>query len=603
MTPRGDSRHALVFGASGLVGRHLVLTLAEAGANVTAAVRTAESGARVERWAREHGLAGNIATAIVDFDAPGILDGGPSAFADITEIHNCAGSYRFGMSAHEARSTNVGIVEKLMDFAADLPKLQRVVHVSGYRVGGQDPNSVPWTEEYRTKAYKELGAYEASKVESDAIFQARALERGIPWTIVNPSSVIGDSVTGESDQHIGLVTTIEQIWDGTATALPGNEATFLPVVTVDYLAAFMAAAAVDPVAAGRAYWVLDDATPPLADLLTHVGRHLGAKVPRLRMPTSVIKRLPQRITKADPETLTFLSEDRYPTESAVEFAEKHGIRMPDVLLSLERWTDHLAAHRFGASTAEGRRFVDVGGLRTFELGTSGSSRVILPGLPVNADTWATVASGIDGRVVDLPGLGLSSGTGVTDWEQWLPALLSGKRVDLIGHSIGAAAAVVAADRMPSQVNSLTLIAPFFLQAPTGAAARLRPLVSMYLRHIDSTRLSHQLTGSDASAAALESSVSDLKRSKGKRVAEHLALAGSTEWRAELRAALGRFNGPVRIITGSEDPVAAGAVEQLGSLPNVELISVPGAGHHPQLTHSDGLVAHLRESGAFLSKAR
>src|SRR5690606_14299361 len=132
-----------------------------------------------------------------------------------------------------------------------------------------------------------------------------------------------------------------------------------------------------------------------------------------------------RITKADPETLTFLSTDRYPTASAVEFADRHGIRMPDVLVSLERWADHLAAHRFGAAMADGRRFVDAGGLRTFEVGVPGSSRVILPGLPVNADTWAEVASGIEGRVVDLPGLGLSGGTGVQDWEQWLPAVLGG----------------------------------------------------------------------------------------------------------------------------------------------------------------------------------
>ncbi len=117
MTPRAGSRNALVFGASGMVGRHLVLTLAKAGANVTAAVRNAESGARVERWVREHGLERRIRTTIVDFDAPGIVAGGPSTLPFITEIHNCAGTYRFGMTAQEARSANVGIVEKLIDFA------------------------------------------------------------------------------------------------------------------------------------------------------------------------------------------------------------------------------------------------------------------------------------------------------------------------------------------------------------------------------------------------------------------------------------------------------------------------------------------------------
>ncbi len=593
MTRPEGSRHALVFGASGLVGRHLVLTLAEAGATVTAAVRSVESGARVERWLTEHGVTRSISTTIVDFDAAEIVSGGPSAFPFITEIHNCAGSYRFGMTAQEARSANVGIVEKVIDFAEHLPRLQRVVHVSGYRVGGQDPATVPWSDEHRTAVYKELGAYEASKVESDAIFQARALERGIPWTIVNPSSVIGDSVTGESDQHIGLASTIEQIWDGTAAALPGDETTFLPVVTVDYLAAFMTAAAVDPDAAGAAYWILDDATPALADLLTHVGRHLGAKVPHVRMPVGVIKRLPQRITKADPETLTFMSADRYPTDSAITLADRHDLRTPDVLASLERWADHLAAHRFGAAMADGRRFVDAGGLRTFELGAPESSRLILPGLPVNADTWADVASGISARVVDLPGLGLSSGTGIQDWERWLPALLGGGPVDLVGHSIGAAAAVVAADRFGAQVASLTLIAPFFLQSRSGAPAGLRPFVRTYLRGTSPARLSRRLTGSEASAAALESSVSDLHRHSAKKVAEHLTLAGSKQWRGQLHETLGRFNGPIRIITGSDDPLSPGAAEQLKSRANVELISLPNAGHHPQLTHSDALVTMLK----------
>lgn len=589
MTAPDAPRHALVFGASGLIGRHLVLALAHAGAQVTAAVRSAESGTRVERWLREHGLTGGIRTVIVDVEAPEIVPGGAAAFAHVTEIHNCAGVYRFGMADDEARRANVGIVEKLIDVAADLPRLQRFVHISGYRVGGQDPASVPWPDDHRAAVYTELGAYEASKVESDAIFQALATERGIPWTIVNPSSVIGDSETGESDQLIGLAGTVEQLWDGTAAALPGDETTFLPVVTVDYFAAFMTAAAIDPDAVGTAYWVLDDATPSLADLLTHVGRHLGAKVPRLRLPVGVITRLPRWVTKADPETLGFMSSDHYPTASAVELASRHGIRMPDVRVSLERWADHLAAHRFGSAPADDRRFVDAGGVRTFELGAAGSDRLILPGLPVNADTWAGVAAGIGARAVDLPGLGLSGGTGVQDWERWLPAVLGPAATDLIGHSIGAAAAVIAADRMPDRVASLTLIAPFFLQAPGGAWTGLRPLVAAALRRTDAEGLSRRLTGSDASAAGLQSSVQDLRRSTVGRVAAHLAAARSTAWRSELREALRRFRGPVRIITGGGDPLDAREADRLGTLPNVELISVPGAGHHPQLTHGASLV--------------
>ena len=585
MTPVGQSRHALIFGATGLVGRHLILALAGDGARVTAAVRSATSAASMQRWLTEHGLTAPVDTVTVDFDADEIITAGAAALADVTEIHNCAGSYRFGMGAEEARRANVGIVEKVVELAAELPRLRRVVHISGYRVGGQDPDSVPWSDEHRAALYRDHGAYEASKEESDAVFQARARELGLAWTIVNPSSVIGDSVTGESDQQIGLATTIGQVWDGTLAALPGDESTFLPVITVDYLAAFMAAAAVDPAAEGQAYWILDDATPPLADLLRLTGEHLGAKVPRLRMPVGAIRRLPRWVTHADPETLTFMSTDRYPTQPALDFAEKHGIAMPDARVSLQRWADHLAAHRFGAVVGTDRRFVEIGGVHTFELGASGSDRLILPGLPVNADTWAAVAAGIGARVVDLPGLGLSGGEGIEDWERWLPALLGSGQTDLIGHSLGAAAAVLAADRFPSRVRSLTLVAPFFLQPPAAPITRLRALVGMALRRTDAVGLSRRLTGSARSAAALQSSVSDLRRRTARHAAAQLSDAGSARWRGELRDALSRFAGPVRIITGSDDPLV---LEHPASLPGAELSTVPGAGHHPQLTHVEAL---------------
>lgn len=587
------SRHALIFGASGLVGRHLALRLAAAGASVTVAVRSVESGRRLTAWLTRHGLSAEITLATVDFEGREILPGGSAEWRHITEIHNCAGVYRFGMTAEEARSANVGIVERVLEFAAGLSNLTRVVHISGYRVGGQDPTTVPWADGYRRRRYAKLGAYEASKVESDAIFQALAAELGIPWTVVNPSSVIGDSETGESDQQIGLADTIAQIWRGALPAVPGSNATFLPVVTVDYLAQFMLEAATDPEAAGQSYWVLDADTPPLPELLSHAGKQLGVKVPRLRIPTAVIRRLPRWITKADSETLTFLSSERYPTRSAEEFAERHGLRMPDVAVSMTRWVDYLAAHRFGGVAAGDRRLSAVAGTGTFELGPPISRRVILPGLPVNADTWAPVAAEAGARAVDLPGLGLSRGHGIADWEQWLPAVLGEGAVHLVGHSIGAAAAVTAAARNPEQVASLTLVAPFFLQRATRIAAWQRPLIRAALRRVSPEQLSLRLTGARGNAAALETSVQDLRRSGAGQVVGQLVHAGSANWRSELWEQLRAFPGGVRIITGTNDPLLPAFARELEVAPNVELHTIPGAGHHPQLTHGAELARLLK----------
>ncbi|MBO2457992.1 alpha/beta fold hydrolase [Actinomadura sp. LCR2-06] len=581
--PAAGGRHALVFGATGFIGRHLVLALGRAGVRVSTANRSAASHRRLARWLAEHGHGEPPADLRADFTAP--LPLADDGCGDVTEVYNCAGAYRFGMAADEARRANVDGVRAVVAFAARLPRLRRLVHVSGYRVGGQDP--AVWSAERRRAAYRALGPYEASKAEADALFQAEAARLGVPWTIVNPSSVIGDSGTGESDQYLGLAATVRDVWQGALPAVPGNARTFVPVVAVDHLARFMALLPQDEEAEGTAYWLLDDATPALPDLLRLVAEHYRVGAPRVRIPVSLVRRLPRWLTKADPETLTFLSEDRYPTASASAFEARHGLAVPDTAATIRRWADHLAAHRFGDAPAAGRRFTAPGGFRTFELGEPGAPTVVLPGLPVNADTWAPVVAALgNARAVDLPGLGMSAG-GRGDWAAWLAALVdeTGAR-HLVGHAIGAAAAVEAAAARPGAVDRLTLVAPFFLQArATNVTGGHR-----YLRRASPKALAERLTGTAAHAAALESSAADLRRGTAAEAARLLTAAARPGWRTDLRAALRRYPGPVHVIAGSDDPPAA---DLMAAFPQVTVTIIEGAGGHPQLTHPDGVARAVR----------
>ncbi|MFX0579776.1 alpha/beta fold hydrolase [Nocardia nepalensis] len=587
------TRHALVFGATGFLGRNLILTLDQAGVRVTAATRSRESFVRLASWLADHGCGTAPGELRVDFDADQPVQGEETAWMDVTEVYNCAGAYRFGMARDEARHANVDSVRSVVSFAAQLPHLSRLVHVSGYRVGGQDPNTVPWSGQRLARTHRRLGAYEASKVEADAVFQATADELGVPWSIVNPPTVIGPSTSGESDQQLGLAASLKDIWQGSAAALPGDSRTFVPVIPVDYLTRIMALLPTDPTTAGAAYWVLDDATPALPDLLSLVGQHYGVRVPRTRIPVALVKRLPRRLTKADPETLTFLSTDRYPTDSAHELARRHGLDLPDTNRTILRWADHLAAHRFGAAPADGaaRGFDEYAKVRTFRIGEPDAPTVILPGLPVNAETWAPVAAAMGGaQVVDLPGLGMSAG-GRHDWQAWLAALVERTPgAHLVGHSIGAAAVVEAAAAHPDKIGSITLIAPFFLQPGAGVSARLTPLTRWYLRRLSPGTLSGELTGSTEYASVLQSSVQDLHRAKvAANVATLLAATTNTRWRSELRAELADYPGPVHVITGSADPLTDEAHALLESLaPRIEFSTIDGAGHHPQLTHPDAV---------------
>ena len=338
--------------------------------------------------------------------------------------------------------------------------------------------------------YSRLGAYEASKVESDAVVQATATMLGVPWTIVNPATVIGDSVTGESEQLVGIAGTIQDLWNGNLTALPGGEDTFIPIVTVDYLAAFMALLPTDPDTQGQSYWPLDDSTPALPAMLTILARHLGVRAPRIRIPVRLLRALPQRITKAHPETLSFLSSDPYPTSSATNFAERRGLHHPDVTVSLTRWADYLVAHQFGEIpySAPAREFTSQSGIRTFSIGDFSASTIILPGLPVNADTWAETANLVDGQTLDLPGLGASSGA-PADWHHWLDSVIGERKdVHLVGHSVGAALALEYAAEHTDTVTRVTLVSPHFLQARAPFAQRLVPLACSYLKRATAARL-------------------------------------------------------------------------------------------------------------------
>ena len=453
---------------------------------------------------------------------------------------------------------------------------------------------MPWSQEYRKDTYARLGAYEASKVEADAVFQRLATDLNVPWSIVNPSTVIGDSETGESDQFQGLAQSVREIWEGKMNALPGNDRTFVPVVAADYLARFMAILPCIPETVGRSYWVLDADTPCLSELLTRIGRHLEVAVPRFRVPVGLINVLPRSITNADPETLSFLSEDRYPTAEADEIATSHGLKMPDTMTSILRWVDHLVAHRFGTAVQPICGFETIGGVRTFKTGGMGRL-AILPGLPVNADSWSEVTEIISGACAfDLPGLGLSAGDSPADWPAWGSGLLDDEgSIHLVGHSLGAALALEAATQRPGAVSRLTLVAPFFLQPRGGWPTRIVPLTARYLRRLDGRSLSRRLIGSEDAEAQLQSSVDDLRRPQtSHRVAQLLSRCADQRWRSELIGKLAEYPGHIDLVVGARDPLAEEFRPLVESLANVSIVTLANAGHHPQLTHPGPLASAI-----------
>ncbi|MEV0173298.1 SDR family oxidoreductase [Streptomyces sp. NPDC050803] len=353
------SGSTLVLGATGFTGRWLVLELLGRGEPVAAAVRDGSGSARdreLRGWLRGHGGDDRaLATVAADITRPGLglAPHDEEVLGDVRDVFNTAALYRFGLTADEARAANVDGALNVLRWSATRPRLRRLVHLSGYRVSGVHRPRFPYPPAESRLMYAELGAYEASKTEGDAAVRVTAPELGVPLTVVNPSTVIGHSTTGEAGQYIGLAALVEQLWTGRLPALAGSRRTFVPVVTIDYLARFLAAVPdSDQDGPVTRHTVLDPATPLLPDLVALLAGHLGVRAPRFTLPVGLIRRLPRALTGADPETLTFLSEERYDTGSADRLARAAGLHHPPVEEALRRWASRLVSDGFGRVRAE-----------------------------------------------------------------------------------------------------------------------------------------------------------------------------------------------------------------------------------------------------------
>ncbi|MFF8409450.1 alpha/beta fold hydrolase [Streptomyces omiyaensis] len=559
-----DTMDAIVFGATGFIGRFLVAELLGRGQRVAAAVRNDT----LTPWLVSRGVdLGGLEIVTADVTRP------LTELPEVRDVYNAAGRFAFGLGEREARSVNVTGALHVLEWAATLPRLRRLVHISGYRVSTAEDPLDP----------AEAGAYEASKSEADLAVRARAEALSVPLTVANPSTVIGPG------QYIGLAALVEDVWNGRLPALPGGRDTFLPVTTVDHLARFLAEIPAAPV--GEHYWVLDDDTPLLPELIGTMAAHMGVRAPRRTVPVGLLRRLPRRLTGADPETLSFLSSDRYPTASARALAERAGLEAPPAADALRTWADDLVAARFGSASPwlSPYGFHTVAGVPTWVTGDrERPSHVLLHGLPMNADLWAPVAARLTGPVLapDLPGLGRSAATN-RPLDAWLADLMDPVRTRpvLVAHSLACGPALRFAAARPHRVGGLVLVSPAFLQAPAPRFAR-SGLAAPVLRRMPAARLARALGVPEG--PEVRSAVADLRRpGAARRVTA--ALRADVAARPRWRALLDRVDVPVRVLVGSADPLT----EAVG-LPVTE---IAGAGHYPQLTHPSQVARHLDAASA------
>lgn len=587
-TALAGSPDVLVTGATGLVGRWLLAALTRRGHVVAALVRGADAraGALASFVERLGGDPSRLLVVEGDVEREGL--GLRAPLPSVRVVHHLAARFAFGLSREDARRANVEGTEHVMRWAAALPRLERFVFLGGYRMTvtphtALDPDAL--AHHYAT------GAYEGSKVEAYLRFRQLASQLGLPWTAVHPSSVIGDSRTGRTTQLTGLGETVQRLFEGRMPALVGTARTFVPVVTVDYLADYLATVPDDAACEGRDLVVFDPASPALPVLVRTLAEVLGVEAPRWTLPLGLVRALPPRWTGLHPESTGFLVEDRYDTRAGDAHAAAAGLVHPDLGASLARWCAFLVASRFLAiEPGEARVAFEEG---TFVVGDPKEADVVLlHGIPFDGEAMAPLADalaarGVSSARVDLPGLGrsgpLASEAGTAELA-WLERRLAGRTrpLVLVGHSLGAAIATRYAAAHPDVVASVVLVAPAFLTAPASWTLRLSPLVAQVLGGLDAARFRARFLAEGAGGPGLEAAtqsalVSLARRGGASRYACALADAVGPASRAAAHDAWASLRAPRVIVHARREPLVA-------DVRDAHVVTLEDAGHNPQLTH-------------------
>lgn len=587
-----NPRH-VVFGPTGEIGRWLVAELTGAGDQVAVIMRNA--GARRDTfaaWIAAHG--GNARQLVfiegdVTRDRLGIDELGRKQIADARLIYNLSARYAWGLSKAEAAAVNVRGAERVIEFAATLPARPRVVHASGYLVAselrlkqlGLRRDETP-TQQQWARLYRDLGAYEASKMEGDFAVRADAKRRAVDLTIVNPAAVIGHSETGEIGQITGFGELVDQLWRGVMTAIPGSPDSNVPQVPIDYLAKFLARVPAKDTAAITDYTVLCPDTPRFADLIRLVANHIGVRAPKAFIPVGLAKVLIKgglgKLTGTSAEPLSFLVPLEFDATAADAAAARVGLTRPPVVPVIQKTLDHIVATRFGAMPSGRGGFRRIANINTFVDGDiSKADTILLHGLPLTGSSWDVLRSKLERHTLaaDLPGQGRSELVAPGDELAWLAALASAaqKPLTVIAHSYACRAALSFASLHPSKVANLVLIAPYSHLPLLPLPLRFPIMAAPLLRLAGGKQL-----------AKLDQSSDHLRRPGApKSAAQRLQIVASRPERAALRDLLDdvvrRRQTRVLVIEGGNDrfvrPLPAGVAHAI----------IAGAGHNPQMTHS------------------
>jgi UDP-glucose 4-epimerase len=302
-----NKRKALVTGASGFTGHHMVMEAVKAGFDVRATdVSSRYYGAMFEALGVEFVASDLTKSAGLE----SLVDG-------IDVVFHVAGIHDYSTPRDVMFAINVAAVENLCAACVDAG-VDRFIHLSSAGVYGYDWHDAKPVSEDSPKLTPPLNVYNESKWEGEKVVQRYVAEKGLKATVIRPAAIYG------TRSEYGIYNAIKHVYDDRnkkRMTLVGSGNNIEGFVHVEDVCRAMIWAADDESAIGEAYNVADDSRLTTAEFFNLVAKELlgqekgFVRVPiRLLIPVAAVSQFFAKRTgtkpKLEKDTLHYMSCDR-----------------------------------------------------------------------------------------------------------------------------------------------------------------------------------------------------------------------------------------------------------------------------------------------------
>ncbi len=259
----------------------------------------------------------------------------------VTDIFHIGGISDLSVPREMLWQANVEGTRNVIELARDCPRLHRLNHYSTCYVSGDRIGVIAEDELDMGQAFR--NPYEETKFHAEKLLQR--VSGMLPISVYRPSSVVGDSQTGEIDRfegpyYLGILLVMSPLM--VALPLPGAGAAPLNVVPVDFVTRGIWALSDDSRAVGKTFHLVDPAPMSARRVYEIVAEKEKKRLPRFTVSAKAAElmlRLPlvEKLSRPHRAAISYVNHlALYNCANTLELLEGTGVRCPPLTSYLDK---------------------------------------------------------------------------------------------------------------------------------------------------------------------------------------------------------------------------------------------------------------------------